>query len=170
MPNPGLRAVDAADLAAWLMERSNTDALSSAVAEPEATGFAESNLVRQGAVLFQQIGCANCHTSSSMRPMVRQSLQTVAAIWNSNRQRPSCVSNPSGRMPVYRLSSGQSKQLSTALKSLNLRWDSRQSLQLTMLQLNCYACHQRDELGGVGRYRKAYFETCLLYTSPSPRD
>ncbi|MEP3480870.1 MAG: cytochrome c [Fuerstiella sp.] len=155
MPNPGLRAVDAADLAAWLMKRPDT----SEIAEPEAIALADSALVRQGAVLFQQSGCANCHTSSSRRPIGRQSLQTVAAIWNSNRQRPSCVSNPSARMPDYRLNSGQSQQLSTALKSLHLRLDSRQSLQLTMLQLNCYACHQRDELGGIGRYRKAYFET-----------
>lgn len=29
----------------------------------------------------------------------------------------------------------------------------------TLLQMNCYACHTRGSLGGVGRYRKGYFET-----------
>jgi hypothetical protein len=29
----------------------------------------------------------------------------------------------------------------------------------TLMRMNCYGCHERDTLGGVGRHRKAYFET-----------
>ncbi len=32
-------------------------------------------------------------------------------------------------------------------------------LTLSLLQLNCYACHQRDKLGGVARGRDRFFET-----------
>jgi hypothetical protein len=36
---------------------------------------------------------------------------------------------------------------------------AKERLKLSLLQLNCYACHERDDQGGVGRNRKAYFET-----------
>lgn len=159
MPNPGLRAVDAANVAAWLMGRSDSEGANAPATRPVADTAAESELVRQGSMLFQRSGCANCHSSPRVATVQRQSLQSVAAIQNSNIGRPSCIANPSGRMANYGLDEAQKQQLSAALKSLNQRMDSRQLIQLSMLQLNCYACHQRDEIGGVGRYRKAYFET-----------
>ncbi|MCA9008957.1 MAG: c-type cytochrome, partial [Planctomycetaceae bacterium] len=36
---------------------------------------------------------------------------------------------------------------------------STDALTFRLLQLNCYACHDRNQLGGVGRFRKPYFET-----------
>ncbi|QDT01852.1 Cytochrome c [Rubripirellula lacrimiformis] len=36
---------------------------------------------------------------------------------------------------------------------------SHQSVDRVLLTMNCYGCHQRDGIGGVGRFRKPYFET-----------
>lgn len=159
MPNPGVRAVDAADLAAWLIEKSDSEGANAAVMEQKKNSSSETELVREGSRLFQESGCANCHSSPKAAAPGIQPLQAVAATWNPESGRPSCVSSPKGRMPNYGLSEAQTQQLATALKTLNAPMDPSQSIQLTMLQLNCYACHQRGELGGVGRYRKAYFET-----------
>lgn len=159
MPNPGLRAVDAADLAAWLILKSAKDDGQAIADVPTPVNLPQAELVYQGARLFQQSGCANCHSVSGMSAARVQSLQSVANFSHSNANRPSCLSNPKGRMPDYGLSNDQRSQLATALKSLNQRPSTADSLQLTMLQLNCYACHQRGDNGGVGRHRKAYFET-----------
>lgn len=159
MPNLRIRAVDAADLAAWLIQRSGSEGTETAQQQPLSDKVTEAALVRQGATLFQRHGCANCHSSPKASIIRRQSLPSVAASWNASSSRPSCVASPTGSMPNYGFSESQSQQLTKALKNLNQQWNADQSIQLTMLQLNCYACHQRDELGGVGRYRKAYFET-----------
>lgn len=160
MPNPGLRAVDAADVAKWLIEKSSrTDGKDVAEQQPVNSDPVDPVLVQQGAVLFQRRGCVNCHAMPSIPVAASASLEAVAASLKANPGRSSCLSNPTGRMPRYHLDQNQARSISSGLQSLNTRLETKQALQLTMLQLNCYACHERQQQGGVGRYRKAYFET-----------
>jgi mono/diheme cytochrome c family protein len=61
--------------------------------------------------------------------------------------------------PRYQLDVAQVRALKTALAPQAEPILKEAELQLQLMQLNCFACHERDDLGGVDRYRKSYFET-----------
>ena len=77
----------------------------------------------------------------------------------------SCVGSVQAGLPHFPLDSFQAETLKSALKE-NRENDSnqrdplpKQQSEFAMLKLNCLACHERDGKGGVGRYRRPYFET-----------
>ncbi len=89
--------------------------------------------------------------------------ETAKALASLNLGAPrSCVSPAAvPGLPHFQCDEDQRSAIAAKLNALNQNPtegpDSR--LQLTLLQLNCYACHQRDKLGGVARGRDQYFET-----------
>ena len=152
MPNFKLTAVEASDVAAWLL-RGQEDNTS-----PESESADVQKLVDEGARLFGRLGCANCHSlgdtksTASARPLA--DLNPEAA--------RSCIGKASKGIPHYQLDGQQKAAIKAGLDELNTiakHTDPARNVQFWLLQLNCLACHERDKLGGVGRYRKAYFET-----------
>jgi len=159
MPSMRLSPAEAADIAAYLLsEQSSEVEIRRAVNDPV--------MIEEGRSIFVELQCAQCHEATN----VATSKQATA--WDdldpsSDR---SCLANPTAGMPRYGLDAAQAEAIRVALRATSSA-DESESGQLVhhrMLQLNCYACHQRDtvlsqgdkaaSLGGVGRYRKPYFE------------
>ena len=151
MPVLRLAPVEAADIAAYLLRDEKN-----VPADLQKNDDFSDQLVERGKRLFGQLGCAACHEAKGAKQTTNA--KPLASLdSNSNR---SCIGQPQGSMPRYRLDDFQRNAIRTALSSTSQRPLSvSEHVQLTMLQLNCFACHRRDELGGVGRYRKPYFET-----------
>ncbi len=174
MPNFQLAPVEAADVAAYLMRRT-PDHSSPLIAIREETlpdTIAEEALVAEGRRLFVTLDCARCHRAD-VEPSQPQapplSLLTLD-------QEAGCVvsfaapvlAKRSDTQPRYQLDSHQFAAIGRALE--HQRQQENQSvavtsgeveprLQLELLRYHCHACHQRDGLGGIGRDRRAYFET-----------
>lgn len=187
MPNMKLAPNEAADIAAFLLQRRNTapnggpDAAEdiktvepplpgAKLLSPSAAGSPDDRvispstdtaLVENGRQLFSTLGCANCHhaekiVSQRFKPLEELELTTASA---------SCLVAGTGGVK-YGLDSAQSAAISAAMVLLKSHSqatgsepDDGDRVDRTLLQMNCYACHARGSLGGVGRYRKGYFET-----------
>lgn len=156
MPNLKLGVVEAADIAAWLLR--GRQASSDSVSEPNTFG---PDVVETGRRLFSELGCANCHM---VKDVVRGKMTKPLAELDIAAAR-SCIGTPVSGLPHFAVDNSQVAALKSALKetSEKLAADAtvaaRQQLDLRMLKLNCLACHGRDGRGGVGRYRRPYFET-----------
>ena len=156
MPNLKLDVVEAADIAAWLLR--DRQASSDSAPEHDAVGADD---VQTGRRLFSELGCANCH---SVKDVARGKMAQPLAELDMSAAR-TCVGTPVSGLPHFELDSSQIAALKSALKGTSEEpaTDStvaaRQQLDLQLLKLNCLACHERDGRGGVGRYRRPYFET-----------
>ncbi|MCD0462221.1 c-type cytochrome [Roseiconus lacunae] len=163
MPSLRLSPAEAADIAAYLLDQSE---FADAPIEINASE-ADAELVSKGAILFAQYNCTGCHDVSGdqdEKPSEQQSKLTLASI--DIRAKHSCIDNAMGSMPIYRLNLSQRDTLKAFLgremakpHAHRRQHSSEEDTTFRMLQLNCFGCHQRSELGGVGRYRKPYFET-----------
>ncbi len=172
MPNFQLNPQDAADLSAYLLHRENEAPLAEIPAEnPEEN----SSLVKQGRELFVSLNCAQCHTLEGISTPVQfpafsavaQRLEKAAATgdavnpcWSTSVD----SSRFAAGQPDYLLSPQQQTELTELLKQLarqpeSLALSPADSLHLQLLQLNCYACHERGQKGGVGGQLRKYFET-----------
>lgn len=168
MPSLRLQPAEAADIAAYLMREG---ALEYEI--PVIDG--KSDQIESGRRLFYELRCVNCHdTQLQVAPRSARSLDQLRMDASSN-----CLGQADDRMPRYRLDERQVQSIRDALQSRHSTkpQSASQAVQFGMLQLNCFACHERDRhldgevvgnsqgsvqgnvLGGVGRYRKPYFET-----------
>lgn len=190
MPNPGLTAVDAADIAAWLLLRDQPkSARRNGSADEAADSVAiDEELIPQGQKLFVSLGCVACHNAADLKaaasavPLQKLSPQpTGTACWRSGD-----VPAIRHGQPRFMLDDVQQAAVTAALKSsrqnpkadfVRMRPISSASiaagggdvpraphvgadrLLFRALQLNCLACHDRNGLGGPGRFRRPYFET-----------
>ncbi len=147
MPDFQLGVVDAADIASWLLRGQQKLEVEKADASVQKTE------IEAGRQLFVSVGCVQCHDADSLKP------KNSATGWeklNLNAAH-TCVHNPASGQPDFAIDEQQRAALHAALdKSAK---SGTTPLQHAMLQLNCCACHERDKRGGIGRYRKAYFET-----------
>lgn len=156
MPNLKLSAMDAAHVTAWLMHR---DAAKHEQPVTATDDLSSPELIAEGRQLFQNLSCHNCHdigdrpAAKLATPLAKSSFAAAA----------SCVGSPEVGLPHYEISDIQQAALRAAIAELqdspSEQLPEAERLQLTLLQLNCYACHERERLGGVGRFRSAYFET-----------
>lgn len=164
MPNFSLMAVDAADIAAWLLR-------DAAATETWSETQQESNaaLIAKGRQLFSDLHCSSCHaiqgipTSSFAKPLAElnpESDQFVVAKPGFHRHEDGGERQKQGQ-PNWALDPAQIKAIKAAMASLKNPETTTKpdELPFRLLQQNCYACHDRNQLGGIGRYRKPYFET-----------
>lgn len=156
MPNLKLGVVDAADIAAWLLR----DGQSADASREDARVFDE-DVVQTGRRLFSELGCSNCHSVKGVTPA-----KMAKPLAELNLAGPrNCVGAPRSGIPHFPLDSFQIETLKSALTdehgnaSATRGSTSKQQLDAQVLKLNCLACHERDGKGGVGRYRRSYFET-----------
>ncbi len=156
MPNLKLGVVEAADIAAWLLRDSKSIRIPS-----EQTQAYGENAIETGRRLFSELGCSNCHSVKGTSPA-----KMAKPLTELNFAEPrSCVGAPRSGIPYFPLDSFQIETLKAALAAA--RSDGsvppnelpRQQLDSQILKMNCLACHKRDGKGGVGRYRRPYFET-----------
>lgn len=156
MPNFNLTVDEASDLSAWLLRDQAPEFLGSFRDSPEFTPA----LAAKGARLFRSHGCAACHTIDELKPpTAAKSLTSL----NLDAEE-SCVADPSQGLPHFALDDEQLAAIRSALNDTAQFASATQDapaeqVRFQFLKLNCAACHERGKLGGVGRYRRAYFET-----------
>ena len=174
MPNLKLGVVEAADIAEWLLQREAS--LSTRETFPTSPGPLPQNenafdadVIAEGRRLFNELGCANCHTVQQTAP--GKMSKPLAELNMAASQH--CVGTAAKGLPHFQLDKVQTAALRSALSDIAGPGQStnrgsidsdkltaaNQKVDIRLLQLNCLACHERNGKGGVGRYRRSYFET-----------
>ena len=150
MPNMKLSAMEAADIAAYL----SGDAAQADLLQREQIDAD----VQAGREHFSSLGCTQCHQVGGQTNSAEAFIRVPEFEKLSTASGRGCFG---GTVVDYRLDDDQLKAIREALESIDRRKPSREDdeLDLTLLRLNCLSCHEREGLGGVGRYRKKYFHT-----------
>lgn len=150
MPGMNLTTKEAKDIGAFL----RGDEASTDEARP---GDISTRL--KGQRLFASLGCVACHAvrGDKIRFAARKQTRPLEALIG---QLGGCLATkPQPATPWFDLDNFQRQALAVAL--LNLRGtSSAQNVDLNhrrMVSLNCYACHQRDGVGGPDDARLKYF-------------
>lgn len=151
MPNLKLELVEAADLVAYLTQ-------DAAPISDQGVQRASSALVAKGRTLFTSLSCVNCHEAEGLAPT--NQVKSLAQLNVGDEL--GCLGEPTAGLPHFGLDAAQVKSVTSALGELGTKKQAKSAdnaLELSLLQQNCYACHQRDERGGIGPDRERYFET-----------
>lgn len=148
MPSFQLEAVDAADIAAYLLREQASQDITERPAKTE--------LIEKGRRLFSELRCINCHEVPGQ--IAKRPAKPLEALNPSSMK--NCFSQPGRGLPHYALDAVQTAALQTLLKNEESPQPTKsEQLQFSLLQMNCYGCHEFNNQGGVGRFRKPYFET-----------
>lgn len=125
---------------------------------PVPTPFVvDAERAARGKELFTSQGCASCHRAEreATRPADVPALRAL-------RAEQGCLSQDSGagETPDFRLSPDQRRAVSAALSWLRTSpSDPQPAARVTrkIASLNCYACHERDGVGGPTDERESWF-------------
>ena len=142
MPDLKLDHFEAVDIASFLLR-------GQAASAPAFK--ADAQLAMRGKALFAQHRCNACHETGGPR--------ATPALVNLDKLRPErgCLSGQPGAWPQYPLSDAQRTAIRAALTTQSEPVSVPEKVELTLTELNCLACHQRGELGGVPANRNAHF-------------
>jgi mono/diheme cytochrome c family protein len=158
MPNFGLSAVEAADLTSWLRERDSSNPVTqTGVDWVQATK--DRTQVERGRKLFVEFQCAQCHQIGKNLNAAQGAKSLKNLSWSSPSSCIAADHRTTGNrkpQPWYPLDDRQREALRSAVVSQVAR---PKELEIRLLQWNCYACHERQSVGGVGQTRKSYLET-----------
>lgn len=162
MPDFKLSEKDAVDLAAYLkagpdlvLPENLTNAL-----DGGETFVIDPALVEQGRALFATKNCIACHQvpgaeSAPHLPRSRPLLEL------KTEPRSGCFSDRpvGGAVPFYGLDEVQKRAIAAALARLagTPRPEGASEIDWRMKLMNCYACHERDGIGGAETSREVYF-------------
>lgn len=142
MPDFHLDHGEAEDIASYLLREQKA---------PAQVFRRDAALAARGRKLFAQHRCDACHrTGEEIAPPALPALSEL-------RVAEGCLSEKRGAWPHYPLSDAQRGALRAALADEAKVWEPEAMVQVTLTRLNCVACHQRDELGGIAPERSEYF-------------
>ncbi|MGB0600120.1 MAG: hypothetical protein ACPGLY_25865 [Rubripirellula sp.] len=147
MPDMRLTHWEAVDLASYLIGPTGDGEKFDSEKPP-------ADLINQGQKLYQSVGCANCHETGRDRSVPNPTI----ALTNLE-SRLGCLSTDPKRKIRYELNATERKELIAAIESQNEDLERSEQLQVAMLTLRCYQCHQRDGIGGVSADRDLYFHS-----------
>lgn len=156
MPNMVLTHWEAIDLANYLAG-GETSGQSAESLDPDA------NLVAQGRQHFNELGCIECHRGAGQQP------PTDHPKLSQLRLNQGCLADQAGNWPRFNLDSSQRILIRDAIEGLSDELTDADQIELTMATFRCYACHQRDELGGVSDERDPYFHSTNENLGPQGR-
>jgi mono/diheme cytochrome c family protein len=121
----------------------------------------DPTLASKGKELFATVGCASCHQMNAGNQRIESKLEAPALA--SLKTENGCLSaDPIKGTPFYSLNGAQRKALAAGIESLKKspsKPSAEGAIALTMKTLNCVACHQRGELGGIEEARNIHFQT-----------
>ena len=114
----------------------------------------QPELVEEGRRLFASTGCISCHQHKAVKET--QPVGALIPQFTKMDLMEGCLSDESKNgVPRFALTQQQRSDIVAAVQSLtgNDSGDTPASRKIaaTLLTLNCYACHQRDKIGGVER-------------------
>ncbi len=122
---------------------------------------ADAELARAGRDVFQRVGCAACHRLQHSGKRLASTLE--ARPLRELTPDGGCLSeSPAAGLPRYALDAEQRQALRAALAAVKQplpKPTDAAAIHRTLTTMNCYACHQRGELGGVEDQRNAYFQS-----------
>jgi len=117
--------------------------------------------VKVGEMLFGMVGCASCHSLQD-EGMNLKPLEGVPSLASLKGKRGGCIGPENdGKSPKLALTDGERDALAQVLASPSTLSKPRtpaESVDMTMRQQNCYACHRRSGTGGTHPLRKEYFK------------
>ena len=146
MPNMTLSEEEARQIALWLTK---------GPAEEGGTGVPpviDEQKAARGKELFQTLGCASCHTIGGATTP-----PTATPLAGKPISDAGCLSTaPVPNLPWFDLSDAQRTALLALPIDTSAPMDA-DAINHTLLALNCYACHERDGLGGPEPGRTLYF-------------
>jgi mono/diheme cytochrome c family protein len=151
MPNFNLTVEQAADLTAYLFhQQPAVDSL------PEST---DADLVDQGRRLFAELRCNSCHSATGAdKPIAARPLADLSFDASAG-----CIGKPTAGRPRFQIDDAQRQAIGTAVADQPANPPTTSAaeteLQFRMTQLNCFACHSRNQQGGIGPQRRDYLET-----------
>lgn len=121
------------------------------------------DLAREGRELFTSIRCAACHQMKNAGETLRSTKPAKSLAELAGSDRGCLSSNAVKGIPRYPLSDTQRNQIIAALKVLDTteQMDASQSIHVTMARFNCYACHDRGQVGGAEPALNAHFKTTM---------
>ncbi len=121
----------------------------------------DAQLAVKGKELFTTIGCASCHQLNHGGE--RLTSTTKAPALAGMKSSGGCLSaTPAKATPLYSLDEAQRKALAAGIEAISkpiVETKPTDSITRSLKTFNCYACHQRGELGGVEQARNDYFTT-----------
>jgi mono/diheme cytochrome c family protein len=174
MPSLKLTTTEAAHVAAFLLGTASVTAASSTPSTdpvPADPAPADPALAAEGRAAFTALGCAACHAGGVDPPPTTGTVAIEAppsplTALDPHRGDACIAPRASGaitshRGPRYALDDAQRAAIVAALDDLRAEKPSPQlsALDMTLVRLNCVACHERDGRGGVGTDRRGFFET-----------
>ena len=126
-------------------------------------------LVQEGQQLFASLGCASCHQHEKVADKIAEkaALQKKVPPFAELMASKGCLSdNPRSGVPDFALNQQQRSDIAAALAALKTVAEDAvpeiaHRISDVMLTLNCYACHQRDKVGGVPREHNELFMTTI---------
>lgn len=121
-----------------------------------------AELVRAGREVFLQAGCANCHTLGEQDRDLQSTARSAPALKTLDPAAGCLSEAPAPGVPRYALDATQRDALREALRGV--QGDATfagpkpaETIHRTLVAFNCYACHERQGVGGVETERNAFF-------------
>ena len=144
MPHLELDAQEAVDVAAHLLDFQASDPREAKPVKSWPKLDAES--LERGKAWVEKLNCAACHDLGDLTPAP---IRPITEIPNEGTH---CLSeNPSNNLPRYDLDEHQLASLKAFLES------GAKDPELTLTAMNCYACHDRDRVGGPVPETNSFF-------------
>ncbi|MGB1129976.1 MAG: c-type cytochrome, partial [Haloferula sp.] len=152
MPDMKLTLDEAAALSSYLLGED-------ASGEPKKPESHDSRLIAAGKQAFEDLDCASCHESPDEIAKTEAGSAKAPSAEQLDLSK-GCLSTEPGKAPDYQLNEAQRSAIRTALsKKSGASTNASETIQLRLTQLNCIACHQRDDYGGVLADRDSYFHS-----------
>lgn len=159
MPNMKLDHWEAREIASYLLSIPVRENL-----EREDADFEfDPSLVDVGRTRFRDLGCSQCHELDGAERL------PAATPMSSLRPGKGCLSGSVAQLPDYVLSEDQQQAMQAAIKQSGDELTKSQQISVTLQTLRCYACHERDGIGGVSGDRDPYFLTTNENLGPQGR-
>ncbi len=121
-------------------------------------------LAEEGQRLFTSVGCASCHEMKIDNKTVATSLSAKPLASVSVDRGCLAASVPAG-LPQFKLNDRQRQTMAMAIKAATNPSaqppDLNDVVKHTLATFNCYACHERDKIGGVEDSRNDFFYTTV---------
>lgn len=145
MPDMKLSKMEASALAAYLAEVTD--------AAPENKPAAER--IAAGRKAFQEHSCTACHQPEEKELPLLATAPPLGKLDFSS----GCLSEAPDSTPNFHLSASQKTAIRKALAQPAKEEPAAERIKLQLTQLNCIACHERDDYGGVSPKLDSYFHS-----------
>ncbi len=145
MPDMKLTKTEASALAAYLAKLTD--------AAPETIPATDS--IAAGRKAFQTHACTACHQPEEEKLPIPAGAPPLGKLDLS----AGCLSENPGSAPDFKLSAAQKAAIRKALAQPLKKEPPAEQIKLHLTQLNCIACHERDDYGGVSPKLDGYFHS-----------